>query len=396
MQFQLGHLGLRSGLVALLGLLLLLAACGDDGEPSSSATFEPVEYGRARLHANGEAGAGELTNPHLSPGRSFEVIQYEVPSLPCVRSDSSDYLHIPEVTTQPGAPAVFWAVAPADASQPVLIVFHGNGLDFIEAEASLFVHKAPRAAEEILTSDPGNAGFVEILNRGGALRGMNGEIASAHVADALERGWGVVIPGNCWGDGGHHRGEVVDYYLKGPRWGRSMDDQVWAWYRARFAHDPQREYSCGCSGGGQRTAQLLLSDASAVAASGIDSPADYLLGFKSDPPGLFQLLSSIPGYLDILDAFYVQHYGSFDGAAQQSLGTQLLPRHIQTPIYLAYSNLDTFATAAVTAPLAQALRDRQPAERSLVWNSGEETHCQVNNRARAKQVLDWLGQWRRG
>jgi hypothetical protein len=373
----------------------LLCGCGDDGEPSRGDTFAPREYGRINVRASAEANSGDVANPHLSTGKVFEARQYEVPSLLCVRSDSTDYLHVPDGTTQPGAPAVFWAVPPADATHPVLLVFHGNGLDFIEAEATLFTHKAPRAAQEVLSADPGTAGYVEILNRGGALRGMFGEFGSAHVAEALERGWGVVVPGNCWGDGGHHRGEVINYYLSGPRWGRVMDDEVWRWFRDSFAHDARREYSYGCSGGGQRTAQLLLSDPDAVAASGIDSPADYLLGFKDDPPGLFQLLSSIPGYLDVLDQFYIQHYGSFAGAAAQSLGTQLLPRHIQTPIYLAYSNLDTFATNAVTAPLASALRERTPAQRSFVWNSGEETHCQINTRQRAAQVMDWLGQWQR-
>lgn len=347
------------------------------------------------LRPQGEAQPGDLSNRFLSGGRSFEVRRYEVPALRCVRTDSTDYLHIPEVTQSPGDPALFYAVAPGDASQPALITFHGNGLDFIEAEASLFVHAVPRTAQVLLAADPGMAGFLEILNRGGALRGLNGELDSAHVAEALERGWGVVVPGNCWGDGGHHRGEVIDYYLRGARYGRIMDDEVWAWFRDRFPHDRWREYSFGCSGGGQRTAQLLLSDPHAVAASGIDSPADYLPGFRDDPPGLFQLLSSIPGYLDVLDDFYTAHYGGIDGAAAQSLGTQLLARGIDTPIYLAYSQLDTFATNGVTSRLVEALAARQPTSRALLWDSGEATHCQVNNRERAKVVLDWLEQWKR-
>lgn len=378
----------------LLGVLLVLAlGCGDDDE--SPQAVAPVEFGRVMLHGANEAGPGELANRHLSAGRSFEVIQYDVPQFPCVRTDSNDYLHIPEVTTSPGAPTVFYAVPPAAASQPVLIVFHGNGLDFIEAEASLFVHAAPRAAQQLLQADPGMAGFIEIVNRGGAIRGMEGVFASPYVAEALERGWGVVAPGNCWGDGGYHRGERIDYYIAAPRYGRLMDDAVWAWYRKRFPHDRQREYSFGCSGGGQRTAQLLLHDQFAVAASGIDSPADYLPGFKADPPGLFQLLAQIPGYLDVLDNFYVGHYGSLEGAARQSLGTQLAARGIETPIYLAYSVQDTFATNGTTAPLVHALRARQPAERAVVWDTGEPVHCQINTRERAQTVLDWLAQWTR-
>jgi hypothetical protein len=384
----------------LIGLFLaLVAGCGEDRQGSPSSTppqgFNPDEVGSVMLRPPAEAAPGDLVNPYLSPGRAFSVVQYEAPQFPCVRTDSSDYLHIPEATTSPGEPAVFYAVPPADAAQPVVIVFHGNGLDFIEAEASLLAHAAPQLALQLLQSDPGMVGYIEIDNRGGAIRVLQGELGSSYVAEALERGWGVVAPGNCWGDGGYHRGERIDYYIPARRYGRLMDDAVWAWYRARFAHDPQREYSFGCSGGGQRTAQLLLNDQLAVAASGIDSPADYLPGFKTDPPALFQLLAHIPGYLDVLDNFYTGHYGSLDGAADQSLGTQLAVRNIQTPIYLAYSMKDTFATSDITAPLVQALRARQPAERAIVWDSGEPVHCQINTRARAKTALDWVAQWTR-
>jgi hypothetical protein len=393
---------MRARLPMLLGVwLALVAGCGEEttqsgapGTPPAQA-FAPVELGRITLRPAAEAGPGDLANPHLSAGRSFTVVQYDVPQFPCVRSDTNDYLHIPEVTASPGGPAVFWAVPPVDRSQPVLMVFHGNGLEFIEAEASLLAHAAPQLAMTLLANDPGMAGYIEIDNRGGALRGMRGEFASAYVAEALERGWGVVAPGNCWGDGGHHRGERIDYYIPAPRYGRLMDDDVWAWYRARFAHDAQREYSFGCSGGGQRTAQLLLNDPLAVAASGVDSPADYLPGFETDPPGLFQLISRIHGYLDVLHDFYSGHYGSLDGAAQQSLGTQLATRQIRTPIYLAYSTQDTFVTNGVSAPLVQALQARQPASRALVWNSGEPVHCQINTRERAKTALDWVAQWTR-
>ncbi len=381
----------RSLLVGIL--LLVVSGCGENDQLPQG--FAPVEVARVMLRPAQEAQAGDLTNTYLSAGRAFEVIEYDVPDFPCVRTDSSDVLHIPDGTTSPGGATVVYAVAPADASQPVVIAFHGNGLDFIEAEASLFVHKAPKVAQQLLVSDPGLEGYLEIVNRGGAIRSVQGEFSSAYVAEALERGWGVVAPANCWGDGGYHRGEWVDYYIPARRYGRLMDDAVWGWYRTAFPHDREREYSFGCSGGGPRTAELLLHDQSAVVASGLDSPVDYLPGFKSDPPGLFSLLAQIPGYLDVLDNFYIAHYGSLDGAAQQSLGTQLAPRGIQTPIYLAYSDKDTFATNGLTAPLVQALQARQPAERAVVWNSGEPVHCQVNTRARAKTALDWLGQWKR-
>jgi hypothetical protein len=174
-----------------------------------------------------------------------------------------------------------------------------------------------------------------------------------------------------------------------------MDREVWDWVRAAYPHDASREYSFGCSGGGQRTAQLLLHDPDATAASAVDSPADYLPGFRIDPPGLFALLVNIPQFPEVLDGFYIGHYGSIDAAGTQSLGTQLLGRGIDTPLYLAYSSLDTFVTNAVSGPLVTALPQRLPPERSVVWNSGEAVHCQINTRARAASVLDWLAQWRR-
>jgi hypothetical protein len=378
-----------------LCLTLVCAACGDDDHHDSDALLSATEIGRVALRPQGEARADDLTNRFLSPGRSFEVRQYEVPALRCVRTDSDDFLHIPDVTTSPGAPAVFWAVAPADPSQPVLITFHGNGLDFIEALASLLALKSPLLVGELLAADPGMAGYIEILNRGGALRGLVGEFGNAAMAEALERGWGVVVPGNCWGDGGFHDGEVIDYYIRAPRYGHTMDQFVWDWYRQRFPHDRSREYSFGCSGGGQRTAQLLLHDPLAVAASLIDSPADYLPGFQEQPPGLFALLAGVPGAPAVFDAFYTGHYGSLAAAGDQSLGAQLLARGIGTPIYLSYSDEDTFTTHAVTRRLAEALSARQPADRSMMWNTGEAVHCQLNTRDRARTAVDWVAGWRR-
>ncbi len=382
--------------VFALGITLALAlcGCGDDGEPSVRQP-QAVRVASLQVKSAAEAGPNDLANAHLTRGRAFRVDLYEVPDFPCVRTDSDDFLHIPESTQTPGAPAVFFAVPPQDPGAPVLMMFHGNGLDFIEALASLFVHAAPRTAEQLLRDQPGFTGFIEILNRGGAMRGLRGELSGAVAAAALERGWGIVVPGNCWGDGGHHRGEVIDYYIRAPRFGRSMDDFVWQWFRSRFPHDSNREYSFGCSGGGQRTAQLLLADPTAVAAAAIDSPADYLPGFKDDPPGLFSLLRGIPGYIDVLDRFYLAHYGSWENAAAQSLGTQLLPRHIATPMYFAYSVNDPLVTSGITRFLAAALAERTPATRQVVWNTGEAVHCQINNRDRAEAVLDWLLQWQR-
>jgi hypothetical protein len=253
----------------------------------------------------------------------------------------------------------------------------------------------PDLARSLVAADPSLLGYVEIDNRNGAIRSIEGTLDSAYAAEALERGWGIVVPGNCWGDGGHGAGEVVDYYIRAPRYGHTMDREVWDWFRRTYRHDSAREYSFGCSGGGQRTAQLLLHDADATAASGLDSPADYLPGFRVDPPGLFALLTNIPEFPAVLDGFYVGHYGSVAAAAEESLGTQLRSRDIMTPIYLAYSSQDTFVTNAVSGPLVEALTERLPAERAVVWNSNEPVHCQINTRERSRGVFDWLGQWRR-
>lgn len=372
-----------------------LGGCGDDGEPAIALPYEARLRGVREVRAPAEATPSDIENRHLLPGQRFRVLAYEVPGLRCVRTDTDDVLHIPEATRSPGLPGIFYAVPPSHPSKPVLLLFHGNGLDFIEALASLFVHAAPRTAEQLLRDQPGFRGFIEILGRNGAQRGLDGELGGPVAAVALERGWGVVVPGNCWGDGGYHRGEVVDYYIRAPRYGRIMDDFVWGWYRAAFPHDSTREYSFGCSGGGQRTAQLLLQRPDAVVAAGIDSPADFLLGFRDDPPSLFALLQGIPQYRTVLDDFYLKHYGSFEQAAAQSLGTQLLARGIRTPMYLAYSTLDPLVTNAVSGPLASALRTRQPEDLQYVWNSEEPVHCQINHRERAAHLLDWLVRWQR-
>ena len=120
--------------------------------------------------------------------------------------------------------------------------------------------------------------------------------------------------------------------------------------RARHPHDATREYSIACSGGGQRTAQLLLRDENATVASVIDSPADYLPGFLDEPrPQVFRLLGGLDGVEPVLEAFYVAHYGSVDAAAGESLGMRMDADGIDTPIYFTYSHLDPMASAPVTA-----------------------------------------------
>lgn len=381
--------------------LVLVAACGSGDDDDDDETISPVEYGRTRMVAAGEENAGEIANPNLPPGASYEVIKFETPDLLCVRTTTDDLLHIPEASDTPGEPGVFWVVPPTAEDSPVALVLHGGALDFIEAEASLFAHAEPEIAAALLEAGPEIIGFADIISRGGAEREIESTIRGANVTEALERGWGVVLPGNCWGDGGHGRGEEVVFegpraenFANGARWGHTMDRGSWDWFRAEYAHDDAREYSMGCSGGGQRTAQLLLDDPQAVAASFIDSPADYLAGFIEEPyPTVFSVFASTPGFWEVMDAFYNGHYGGFEAAKAQSLGTQLLERGIQTPIYYTYSSRDPLVTPPISGPLAASLSQRTPASRAVVEPYDKLQHCQIGTREEMAPIADWLLQW---
>jgi len=394
----------RPSIIALIvPCALAAAACdGDDAGPPSSVEIHPVLLRETVLRPTSEAAADELPSDNIAPGTAYRVLVYEVPELACVRSDTDDYLHIPEASTTPGGPGVLYAIPPADESRPVALVLHGNGLDFIEGATSLFTHMRPEDAEMFFTLQPSLTEYADISSRASAVRSIEATIDDQFVGQALERGWGIVLPGNCWGDAGHGEGEDVvfpeasrPYYAAGPRYGHTMDRGAWDWYRKTFPHDARREYSIGCSGGGQRSAQLLMRDPHATAASFIDSPADYLPGFLEEPvPAIFQLLAGLPIEV-IMEGFFVGHYGGIEGARRASLGVRMMEAPIDTPIYLTYSLRDPLTTAPVTAQLVAALSSRAPDSDTRVFESGLSQHCQVSTAEGVTEALDWLLQFER-
>jgi pimeloyl-ACP methyl ester carboxylesterase len=202
----------------------------------------------------------------------------------------------------------------------------------------------------------------------------------------------VVLPGNCWGDGGHGTGETGDGYFDGRRLGGLFDDAVWAWARETLDHAAGKEIAFACSGGGHRTAEALLRDPDAFDAVVLDSPADNTAGFLEQPWGeligfTYTLLR--PELFDgIMSDFYDGTFGGLDAAAEVSLGHGLPGSAIDAPIYLIYSTGDPAVTVPVTRDLALAVGDR-PAP-STVVELDIEYHCQLDFPENMAAATDWL------
>lgn len=387
--------------IGLALLLVVSAACGeDDDEPPAPPEFAPelafeftIRGGDEPFDLNGDLDAAERTTAALPDGVTLPGARYRVPGYRCLRADGTDWNALPEAAASEGEAAMFEVLYPPDGVEPRGLVFmpHGDGFEFIEAIA-LEIYKAyPDTAEQYdVNPDHGTRG-VEQSTRWGATRNVVSTSLGINAVVLAQMGATVVLPGNCWGDGGHGAGESIDGYYDGPRLGGWFDHAAWTWARENLDHDASKAIAFACSGGGHRTAEELIRDDQAFAAIVLDSPADNTAGFLIDPwpelLGFAYTLLREPLFNEITEDFY-RVFGGRDAAAQVSLGARLPDLAVAAPIYLAYSTGDPAVTVPVVTDLVDAVSARGAP--STVVELDIENHCQLQDATRLTAATDWL------
>jgi hypothetical protein len=330
----------------------------------------------------------------VSGGETLRGERYEVPGYQCLRADGTDWNALPAGATSPGESAYFEVLRPLAGTDSGTLVFmpHGDGLEFIEAIALEIYKPFPDLAATFGVDPLHGTRGVEQSTRKGAKRNIVSTSASRSAVALARLGATVVLPGNCWGDGGHGTGHDGNGYYTGRRYGGAFDHAVWVWARAELAHDPAREVAVGCSGGGHRIAEELIRDPSAFEAAIIDSPADNVREFLTDPrPDLLDQAYTIlraKAFDAIMSQFYVGAFGNEDAAAQASLGVALPRGEITAPIYLAYSTHDPLVTLPVVQSLVDAVAAR-PAPSTVVAFDLKQ-HCQLNTDETMAAATSWL------
>lgn len=383
-----------------MATVLALAACGgeDAVEPPAFAPemeFEFTIVAGPDLDLNEEFDSTERTSLHAAEGETFQGRRYRVPDYLCLRANGTPWGDLPGDASGPGESATIEVLLPLEGTDSGMLVFlpHGDGFEFIEAIA-LEVYKAfPDVAETFgVHPDHGTRGVEQSTQLGGK-RNIVSTSASRNAITMARLGATVLMPGNCWGDGGHGTGDDGDGdgYYGGRRWGGSFDDAAWAWARAEFEHEPAREVAVGCSGGGHRIAEALVRDPAAFQAVILDSPADDVSAFIEDPvPELLgQATSLLRDQVPVLmDAFFDGTFGGIENASRASLGHALPEGAITAPIFLTYSTGDPAVTEPVTRAVAAAVADRGAP--NMVIQLDVEVHCQLNTDEAMAVATDWL------
>lgn len=377
--------------------LVVIAIVGCDPPPPTfdpRVDFEYITTAGPDPNLNLDFDSVARTSLYVPPGEMLRGERYEVPGYNCLRVDDTDWNDLPAGATGPGESAHFEVLYPLAGTDAGILVFmpHGDGLEFIESLA-LEIYKLDPLVAATFGVDPVNGTRgVEQSTRYGGKRNMVGTGAGRSAITLARLGATVVIPGNCWGDGGHGTGQNGDGYFDGRRYGGSFDHDVLAWARATLAHDPAKVVAVGCSGGGHRIAEELIRDPDAFRAAIIDSPADNTRGFLTDPrPRLLgdaETLLRTELFDSLMSQYFIGTFGGNDQAAQASLGAALPNGLITIPIYFTYSTNDPLVTPPVVQGLIDAMAVR-PAP-SMMVPLDLAQHCQLNTDDRMRAATDWL------
>ncbi|MCC6810785.1 MAG: hypothetical protein IT381_25375 [Deltaproteobacteria bacterium] len=320
--------------------------------------------------------------------------RYEAPDYACVRKAGSDLRAMPKTAAMPGEPAVFTIVFPAGGTKvdaPLVFMPHGDSFEFIEEIATRTIQRLR------LEDDPqalfATLGTPEQSTRASAEERIATTESSAIAKALVATGAALVIPGNCWGDGGHGVGERAASFYTAQRFGGTFDAKVWQYAREQVIHAADREWAVVCSGGGRRAIELVQRDPSAFDAIVLDSPADDVTAFLEAPRPESLAIAGVA--MDdaaigaVFERFWTGIYGGKAKAYASSLADDLDGGRLRTPIYLAYSTNDPIVTAPVTRRLVEAMaRAASATRRTAVFD--EKRHCQLQDDAAIQPALEWL------
>jgi len=378
----------------LAGALLLsqMTACKTDSADKPKANLDD-EYEWAE-----PAFDPVMVDSYEMDGATFEI--YEVPGLACVRQQS-DIEGLPGNAVQPGSVASFVVAVPNGVVDPEAVFYlpPGDSVETLESFAVLTWNNDPSDAFLAMFELQVALGVDWEMTTSEYSRAESEQWATGNTAAlALERGWPVVVPGNCWGDTGQGTGDrIIHGTYSAPRYGALLENGVLDNVFERWPES--RRLAWGCSNGGARIAARLIEDPTRFDAVVLDAPADNYAAY-SDEPATFvvEQLNDVMGaefVQETIDNYLEAFNGGRTGAEAYSLGLTLGDGidldHL--PIYLGWTPEDENLGPAVVEPLVDALSDPQRYSNPLseVHEFPVRDHCAITtDETRRAEAMDWL------
>jgi hypothetical protein len=337
-----------------LPLLLLLAACWVDVE------FPDYDLGET-----------PFSNAYLE--RSAALLQVE---------EATGF------TCPDGTTALIYFVSPTEKASllPSAVLFHGGNFDYVDPSGDHFED------EDRLSGHWAQDQIHNILGIGAD--GNAQDTGGAWVAALIEAGYRVALPGNCWGDLWHGKGQGD---LDGEgflRLGSYLATETHQRLLARPDASSERILAIGLAEGGRAITELELAGVS-VHGAVLDASPDYLsplvTGLAVDRP-------FTDGLLQIYD-YDVRSSEDEDtrlDLLRSALNRDSLAHHInnldyRTPIFYGYSSLDERIRLDSTLPARDAISNRYPTgSYEIVDWQVAETAPTNSDLERVRSTLDWF------
>lgn len=287
-----------------------------------------------------------------------------------------------------GSTPLIYFVTPASRPKalPSAVLFHGGNFDYIDEGGDHF------GDQDRLTGLWAQEQIHNVLGIGG--EGNATETRGAWVGALVKRGYRVAVPGNCWGDLWHGRGQG-DVDGEGfQRQGGFLASEVVLRLRAHEDATTGRLLALGLAEGGRAITELALSGVSidaAVIDASPDALAPLVTGSAIDQPYTDGLLAiydyevrtaeDVEAKLDLLRV----------ALSRDSLAHPIANLGYRVPIFYGYSSLDERIRPESTLPAAAAILSHYPigSYEIVDWETSE-TAPSNSLIDRAEAILDGL------
>jgi hypothetical protein len=312
-----------------------------------------------------------FSNPYLERGEALLRVE-EASGFVCP-DGSTPLIYFVSPATRPGA-------------VPGAVLFHGGNFDYVDAGGDHFED------QDRLTGLWAQEQIHNVLGIGG--EGIATDVRGAWVGALVKRGYRVAVPGNCWGDLWHGRGQG-DVASEGfQRQGGFLASEVVLQLQAHEDATTDRLLALGLAEGGRAITELALSGV-AIDAAVIDASPDALApqvsGSAIDQPytdGLLKIYdyevreaAEADDKLDLLRA----------ALSRDSLAHPITNLGYRVPVFYGYSSLDERISLDSTLPAATAILNHYPVGTYEIvdWETAE-TAPSNSLIDRTGAILDWL------